>query len=207
MPFFSDASAWRDRTIPMERLVHLAPRWGIGTAVATIAPHTFLWGLPDVGLADVPLLLLEALGLLAVYVLSVPAHEGLHALAMRLFGGVAFADVSFHVQWRQGIAYVHTERPMTTRAYRLVLLFPTLVLALPPLAAGLAVGWGWGTLYGWLMLASALGDFTVLGLLRGLPPHTLVRDHPSAAGCLILDAPPEALAREVLADPGETTGR
>ena len=74
---------------------------------------------------------------------------------------------------------------MTARAYRIVLVTPGLVQGVLPALIGLAAGWGWVTVYGWLMLASALGDAAMLAHLRPFPPDTLVRDHPEQVGCQI----------------------
>ncbi len=192
----SDAD-WQDWTLTMDELLAVAWSWLLLTAAVTLLPHALLWGVPWPASGAT---VWESLGrwlwdlflLGLVYVASIPLHEGLHALAMRLAGGVPWRSISFGARWHEGAVYVHTDAPMTVRAYRIVLATPALVLGLLPAAAGLATGSGWLTVYGWIMLASALGDVAMLRHLRPLPPDALVRDHPEAVGCQVKRSPGRA---------------
>jgi len=86
---------------------------------------------------------------------------------------------------REGVVYVHAGHDLAVRPYRVVLLMPALVLGVAPTILGLAIGsWAW-TLYGFVMLISAAGDFAVIDRLSGLPSPTLVRDHPERVGCKV----------------------
>ncbi len=76
---------------------------------------------------------------------------------------------------------------MPARVYRVGGAAPGVILGLLPAAAGLFIGSAPATAFGAVMTASAAGDLVVLWLLRGLPDHTLVRDHPTRVGCEILD--------------------
>lgn len=182
--------AWRDLTVPLEELVRQAPRWTLGLAAVVFVPYVLLWGLPEVpALEEVPRLLVEAvlhvLLFLLVYAISVFVHEGLHAAGMMAFAGVPPRTIRFRARLREGIAYVHTDRPMSARAYRGVLALPGIVTGVLPAGAGLFYGSGWLAFYGFVMLASALGDLVVLRLMRPLPGDALVRDHPSRVGCQV----------------------
>ena len=170
-------------TVSFEALRRMAPRWFVVCAAATFGSYALVWGLPNPFAGP---LLLGLLALSGAYVAALFVHEGIHVAAMVVVGGVPRGSISFRLRLSEGIAYVHTEHAMTARAYRVVLLAPTVVLGLAPWAAGLWMGNGWIVAFAGLMLASGLGDIAVWHRLRGLPRGTLVRDHPTEAGCEII---------------------
>jgi hypothetical protein len=63
---------------------------------------------------------------------------------------------------------------------------PGVALGLIPVFVGIAWEIGWITLYGFLMLISAIGDFTILWKIRSFSSDSLVVDHPSRVGCWVL---------------------
>lgn len=173
-----------DATVSFEALRDMALRWFAVCGVAAVASWWLVWGPPS--LPATGRLVLGSLGLTAGYGVALFLHEGIHALAMRTAGRVPWRSISFRLKLAEGVAYVHTEQAMTARAYRWVLLAPNVALGLVPWGVGLAVGSGWLVAFAGLMLASGLGDFAVWRRLRGIPSHTLVRDHPTEPGCEIL---------------------
>lgn len=192
-PPSSDARAdegWHDLTLSIDELLQEAGRWLLYMTIGTLGLHLVLWGLPDwptdmtfIGLLQATILYLAAF--LAIYIVSAVAHEGLHALAMLVVARVSWRSIRFGMRLHEGVAYVHTSTPMTVRAYRVVLVLPGLVLGLIPALAGLALGNGYLTVYGFVMLASAIGDIVMLIRLRPYAPHLMVRDHPSDIGCQV----------------------
>ena len=124
--------AWQDLTLPVADVMRLAWRLLLGTAVAAFVPFVLLWGLPSLpDLHEVPRWLGEAFVaavlFVLVYLASAVVHEGLHAFAMVAFAGVPVRAVRFGLRLSEGVAYVHAARPMTVRAYRVVLVLPGLV--------------------------------------------------------------------------------
>lgn len=189
-PLAPPAPAWRDLTLSLEQVMAVAWRmlWRIG--LATFAAYVLLWGwpalpAPDAWPAFAARVLLQGLAFLGVYLVSAVLHEGLHAFAMVAFARISPRAIRFGLRLREGVAYVHAAAPMTARAYRAVLVLPGLVQGVVPLAAGLALGSGWLTLYGYVMLVSAAGDVAVFMLLRPLAPGERVIDHPQAVGCRV----------------------
>lgn len=122
-----------------------------------------------------------------VFVVGVVAHEALHGLTWMLLGGKSRAAISYGVQWRSLTPYAHCREPMSARAYRWGAAMPGLVLGVPPSLAGVATGNGWVMLFGALFTLAAGGDALILWLLRGVEPGTPVEDHPTEAGCYVLD--------------------
>jgi hypothetical protein len=49
------------------------------------------------------------------------------------------------------------------------------------------VGPTWLFFAGLLFSIAAAGDFMILWVLRNVPSHLLVQDHPSRAGCLVYE--------------------
>lgn len=183
---FPPTTTWRDVTLSLDALYQMAWRWLGLSAAVTLVPHVLVWGLdlPGSG-AEVVGVGAATVVFVAVYLASIPVHEGLHALAMWLAGGLGWSEIHFGARWREGIVYVHAARPMSLRAYRVVLLTPAVVQGVLPAAVGLALGAWWLTLYGFTLLASALGDVAIFGRLHGLRGDLLARDHPEAVGCQV----------------------
>ncbi|GIV57873.1 MAG: hypothetical protein KatS3mg042_0786 [Rhodothermaceae bacterium] len=180
---------WRDLTLPLDALLRPVLRWSVYLALLLFVPFVLVWGGPSYDLGGWPAAVLTVLaggvGAVGIYAISAVLHEALHALAMRVVAGVPWRSIRFGVRWRDGVAYVHTDRPMTVRAYRVVLAVPGLLQGVLPALAGLFYGNGWLLLYGYVMLVSSLGDAVMLRLLAPLDGATLVRDHPTELGCQV----------------------
>ena len=129
-----------------------------------------------------PLVLLGAL------IVGIVLHEVLHALAWKAAGGMPWSDVQLGFQWKTLTPYAHSRVPMTARAYRIGAATPGVVLGLAPAIASLVTSDGFWLLFGVLFTIAAGGDALILWLLRGVPPMRLVQDHPTRAGCLVLEA-------------------
>jgi hypothetical protein len=117
---------------------------------------------------------------------SIGVHEGLHWIGYVGFGRISWKTVRFGFTVRAFAAYVHSDSPVSISAYRGLVAMPGVVLGLIPVCVGVAWGIGWITLYGFLMLISAIGDFAILWRIRRVSPDSLVIDHPSRAGCWVL---------------------
>jgi hypothetical protein len=181
---------WADLTLSMRQVVQLAGRWLPAMTVGTFLPYLLLWGLPDLpewaGLwPAVARILVFSLAAVLVYAVSAVLHEALHVLAMVAYAGTPISSLRFGARLSEGVLYVHSDRPMSARAYRIVLLLPGLVLGILPTAIALLQGGGWLILYGYVMTVSAIGDLLVLQLMRHVDAQALVRDHPEEIGCQV----------------------
>ncbi|MFM8930375.1 MAG: DUF3267 domain-containing protein [Gemmataceae bacterium] len=116
-------------------------------------------------------------------------HEGIHALTWGYCGGFGLRSVRLGFQWKTTTPFAHSTVPISAWAYRLGAAMPGLMTGLLPSVAGtLAVMPGLAG-YGWFMTFCAGGDVLVLLLLRGVPANALVEDHPTRAGCRVLQGP------------------
>lgn len=180
---------WHEVTIPVSELVSRLGRWIIGTVLIVALTFGAVNGwtsmiLPPLSADFLSEVALGVLILIGVYTLSVPVHEGLHALGM-IVTGTPGSSITFGAKWRQGVVYIHCDRPMSLRAYRFTLLLPVVVTGFLPSVVAVAVGSHWIAVYSVLMIVSAVGDMEMVWRLRDLPGDLLVRDHPDELGCEI----------------------
>ena len=126
---------------------------------------------------------------LVLVVVGTVVHEGLHGLAWRWASGLPASAVSFGFQWKTLTPYAHASVPMAARAYRIGAAAPGVVLGIAPALAGIWAGWGLLFAFGVFFTFAAGGDALILWLLRGVPPHARVSDHPTRAGCLVHPPP------------------
>jgi hypothetical protein len=127
----------------------------------------------------------------AVFLLSVGggavAHELIHALGWAWFARRPLSSIRIGFHWRGVSPYAHPKDPMPVGPYRAGALLPGLVLGLGPAAAAIALGWPALMAWSLVFTLAAGGDLIVLWLLRGVEAGRVVRDHPTRAGCEVLD--------------------
>lgn len=131
--------------------------------------------------------------LVPVFLFSIVAHEGLHAVGWAVLGGILWRDIRFGVHWRTLTPYAHCRVPMTAASYRFGIALPAVVLGLVPWVVGVATGHPGLFLFGMTLLVAAAGDLLILMMLGPVPKECLVIDHPAAVGCRV--APDAAISR------------
>jgi len=124
---------------------------------------------------------------------GVVAHELLHGLAWGYFGRKPLCALKFGFQWKTLTPYAHCKEPLPLDAYRLGSAAPGVVLGFVPAIISVFTGDAGSLLFGLLFTLAAGGDFLVLWLLRAVPAGSLVEDHPTRAGCFVLESKPVAL--------------
>lgn len=184
---------WSELTLSIDQVVRAGIRWLPALTAFSFLPYLVLQGFPDVVFPDSPLagvwsVLKWTVLAVVVYGFSALLHEGIHILAMFVFAGAPPSSIRFGFRPKDGVLYVHTDRPMTARAYRTVLLLPAIIQGVLPIAFGTVADTAWIVLYGYVMLVSAIGDLAVFQLIRPLDGEDLVRDHPTGIGCLVQSA-------------------
>jgi putative zincin peptidase len=153
---------------------------GVGGAAlaGVIAADWYLWGRAR----DASAYEISLLPFVIVLLISVVAHEWLHAVGFWLFGGVPWKDIRISVNWRALTPYATTPVLLPARAYWWTAALPAIVQGVIPAVAGLSFGVWQLSGYGAMMLAAASGDMIVLWLLRSVGPNIVVRDHPTRIG-------------------------
>ena len=128
----------------------------------------------------------SALAFLALVVVGILVHEGIHGLAWAYFGSLPLRRIRFGFQASTLTPYAHALDPMPARAYRQGAVLPALVLGVLPFAVGTLLGSAGLALYGIIFTFAAGGDLLVVWLIRSVDARARVLDHPSRAGCIVL---------------------
>lgn len=130
--------------------------------------------------------------LVVMVLLGVVAHELLHGLAWVIFGRKPFSAINFGFQWKTLTPYAHLTEPVEVNPYRIGAFMPGFILGI--LIYILSLIWGDGNLF-WFSLihtSASGGDWLILWLIRKVKSGTLVEDHPTNAGCYVIE--PESAA-------------
>jgi len=172
----------RDLSISMLRANLIPLLFGIPIAIAQVYLFILLHGGIQVR-AELPGLLL----FVAVLLISFVAHELIHGLTWRLVGGKSPATITYGVQWRTLTPYAHVRGLMEVNAYRIGGLMPGLVLGISPYLLSLALGNTVLLCFGVIHTLAAGGDGLILWTLRKVKGGTMVEDHPSRAGCYVVE--------------------
>jgi len=121
-----------------------------------------------------------------IFIAGIIVHELLHGLAWAYFGKKPFRSIRFGFNVKAFSPYAHCREAMTIQAYRWGAAIPGLMLGLIPSALGLILGNGSIMIFGLLFTAAAGGDALIIWLIRKENSASLVLDHTSQAGCVIL---------------------
>ncbi|MDX1636623.1 MAG: DUF3267 domain-containing protein [Balneolaceae bacterium] len=164
-------------------------------SVLLLLPHGLLWGWAKTW-RDLTLFYERQVLFLSLMAAGIIAHEWLHGITWKWLGGNSWKSITFGVNWSALAPYAHCKEPLAISVYRWGAAAPGLILGVLPYLAGMVTGYGWFTLFGYLLTITASGDFIILWLIRKLPGDALVRDHPGKAGCsLVVDSRGQEVSR------------
>lgn len=122
-----------------------------------------------------------------LFIIGVVFRELIRGLSWVIFGKKTLKFVKYGFQLKTLTFYVYYRRPMEVNTYRIGLLMPGLLLGIIPSFIGIATGNRWVMNFGILLTLTAVGDFLILWLIRNVPSRKLVEDHPTNAGCYVID--------------------
>lgn len=174
----------KDVSIPLTKIITSGTILSLLMLVTGILPYLVHWGLPR--------LLDEAFSLrvLPITVFALFAglilHEAVHAIGWKYAGNVAWNALSFGIDRKTLSPYTHLNTPITARAYRIGAALPGFVTGVVPALYGGFTGDAVMAAVGAVLFSGAVGDAIVLWVIRDVPPHARVLDHPSNAGCYVL---------------------
>ncbi len=114
-------------------------------------------------------------------------HELIHGIAWMYFAGKKNGHIKFGVNWKTLTPYAHCTEPMEIAPYRLGAAAPGIILGFIPYLIGLVTGNPVITLFGLFFSFAASGDGLILWILRKVEKGKLVEDHPSRAGCFVIE--------------------
>ena len=120
-------------------------------------------------------------------VLGIVVHELIHGLAWAVAGRKSFSAIKFGFQWKTLTPYAHLKEPVEVNAYRIGAFMPGFILGILAYFLSLALGDGNLLWFSLIHTAAAGGDWLILWLIRRVKAGSLVEDHPTNAGCYVLE--------------------
>ena len=126
--------------------------------------------------------------LIVVVLVGVIVHELIHGISWVILGHKPFSAIKFGFQWKTFTPYAHLKEPVEVNAYRMGGFMPGFILGILPYVLSLLVGDGNLFWFSLVHTAAAGGDWLILWLIRNVRRGVLVEDHPTHAGCYVLEA-------------------
>ncbi len=173
----------RDLSIPMEKANKYGIFMALPVAVVQVASFSFLHGFEDFDPNPKWNLTILVLIVLA----GIATHEVIHGLAWAMFGKKPLSAIKFGFMWKTITPYAHCQEPLEVNAYRLGAFMPGLVLGIIPFLIAMLTGSGDLMWFSLVHTSAACGDWLVLWLIRTVTPGSFVEDHPTNAGCYVLE--------------------
>ena len=126
--------------------------------------------------------------LIAIVLLGVVVHELIHGITWVIFGHKRFSAIKFGFQWKTLTPYAHLKVPVEVNAYRIGAFMPGFILGI--LIYILSIVLGNGNLFWFSMVHTAAsgGDWLILWLIRNVKAGMQVEDHPTNAGCYVIES-------------------
>ena len=131
--------------------------------------------------------------LVVLVLLGVIVHELIHGLAWVIFGRKPFSALKFGFQWKSLTPYAHLKDPVDVNAYRIGAFLPGLLLGIFVYMLSLILGDGNLFWFSLIHTSASGGDWLILWLIRNVKRGTLVEDHPTNAGCYVIEPEPAAV--------------
>jgi len=126
--------------------------------------------------------------LIIVVLLGVIFHELIHGISWVIFGHKPFSAIKFGFQWKTFTPYAHLRESVNISAYRVGAFMPGLFLGILPYMLSLILGDGNLFWFSLVHTSAAGGDWLILWLIRKVQAGRQVEDHPTQAGCYVLEA-------------------
>lgn len=122
---------------------------------------------------------LDIILVVAIFIVGLICHEGLHALSAIIFGKCSVKQIKFGINIKQGMLYCHIDKPIHAKSYKIMLIIPVIVTGFALIIV---------TLFGniflivvfCMLLCGGAGDIIMLLRLQKLDKETLILDHPTA---------------------------
>jgi hypothetical protein len=130
----------------------------------------------------------EKMYLILILLMGAILHELIHGVSWSYFGKKPFHAIKFGFQLKALTPYAHCKEPLELRAYRIGALMPGFVLGILPSTIGIVTGDGWIMIFGLLFTLGSGGDLLILWLIRKVHAGEFVQDHPTRAGCYVIEA-------------------
>jgi len=125
--------------------------------------------------------------LIIAVLLGIVIHELIHGISWVIFGQKPFSAIKFGFQWKTFTPYAHLKEPVEVNAYRLGAFLPGFILGIFTYLLSLVLGNGDLFWFSLVHTSAAGGDWLILWLIRHVKAGMQVEDHPTNAGCYVLE--------------------
>lgn len=177
----------RDLSIPMSRANVIVMFISLPVAVIQFIGFIGLHGIEGLGVTWGYAILIAAV------LLGVLLHELIHGISWMIFGRKPFSAIKFGFQWKSLTPYAHLKEPVEINPYRIGAFLPGFILGFLPYLISLMFGDGNLFWFSLIHTSAAGGDWLILWMIRSLESGTLVEDHPTNAGCYVIEREMAAL--------------
>jgi hypothetical protein len=126
--------------------------------------------------------------LIAIVILGVVVHELIHGITWMIFGHKPFSAIKFGFQWKTITPYAHLKEPVEVNAYRIGGFMAGFILGIFTFILSVLLGDGNLFWFSLVHTAAAGGDWLILWLIRNVKSGMLVEDHPTNAGCYVIES-------------------
>lgn len=126
--------------------------------------------------------------LIAVIVLGIVVHELIHGVTWAIVGRRPLSAVKFGFQWKTITPYAHLTEPVEVNVYRTATFMPGFLLGILTYILSLLSADGNLFWFSLVHTSAAGGDFVILWLIRNVKAGMQVEDHPTNAGCYVIEA-------------------
>jgi len=172
----------RDLSVSMARANTVMMFVNLPMFIVQLVIFILLSDVENIGFTFNPVLLVIAIAL------GIATHEIIHGFTWMAFGHKPLSVVQFGFQWKTLTPYAYLKEPIEVNAYRIGAFMPGFILGILPYIFSLLLNDGNLFWFGVVHTAGAGGDWLVLWLIRHVKSGTLVEDHPTHAGCYVLEA-------------------
>ena len=171
----------RDLSISMARANVIVLFFSIPVVILQLAIFLLLHGTEKLGPAASSVFLIIAV------LLGIVIHELIHGLSWVIFGRKPFSAIKFGFQWKSFTPYAHLTQQVEVNAYRLGAFMPGFLLGILIYVLSLVLGSGDLFWFSLVHTSAAGGDWLILWLIRKVRAGLQVEDHPTNAGCFVLE--------------------
>jgi len=177
----------RDFSISMVKANILSVYFAL-PVILLAAIYLFIWGFDDTSaLLSSFKIKSNAVWAMVGFLAGILAHELIHGFVWMYFAGKKNVHIKFGMNWKTLTPYAHCTEPMDIRPYRLGAAAPGIILGIIPYLIGLIAGNPIIAIFGLFFSFAASGDALILWTLRKVEKGKLVEDHPTKAGCYVID--------------------
>jgi NADH:ubiquinone oxidoreductase subunit K len=126
--------------------------------------------------------------LIVMVLLGVVAHELIHGITWVIFGHKQFSAIKFGFQLKTLTPYAHLKEPVEVNAYRIGAFMPGFILGIFTYVLSIMLGDGNLFWFSLVHTAASGGDWLILWLIRNVKAGMQVEDHPTNAGCYVIES-------------------